>query len=71
MKEKNVQFIATTNDFFLMNIVDIEDWNVITRNGGEIKSLNYTNSKKKFDEYKFTGMNNFQLFASNYLNEQE
>lgn len=67
MKANNVQFIATSNDYFLMNSVSINDWNIISRRDNKIISHNYQNSKKLFDEFKFTGMNNFQLFASDYL----
>lgn len=67
MKEKGIQFIATSNDSFLMNVVDIEYWNVIQREGHAIKSFNYKNSQSKFEEFKTTGLNNFDLFASNFL----
>ena len=67
MKEKGVQFVATSNDYFLMNVVDIEYWNIIYREGDKIKSRNYTNSKEKFDSFKLTGLSNFDLYSSNFL----
>jgi hypothetical protein len=67
MKEKDIQFVATSNDSFLMNVVDIEHWNIIHREGSTIKSYNYKNSKDKFEQFKMTGLNNFDLFASNFL----
>lgn len=69
MKERNVQFWATTNDFFLMNTVSIENWNIIKMSDGVITTYNFENSKSAFENFMFTGLNNFQLFASDYLNE--
>ncbi len=67
-KNKKVQLVATTNDFFLMNCVDIENWNIVIKEeSGRIKSLNYNNAKEKFDKFHFTGMNNFYLFSSDFL----
>lgn len=66
---KNVQLIATTNDRFLMNVVDIKNWNLLVRDKNIISSLNYSNSKKVFDEFKLTGLSNFDLFSSDYLAE--
>jgi len=70
-KDKGIQFLATSNDFFLMNVVTIDIWNIIKRDTTKIKVYNYKNSKEKFDEFKFLGLNNFQLFASDYLEEKK
>lgn len=67
----NVQIIATTNDSFLMDIVDIEHWNVLVRERSTVKALNYSNSGKLFDEFRFTGLSNFDLFSSDYLLQPE
>ncbi len=67
MKENNVQFVATSNDSFLMNVVDIKYWNILVRNGDTIQSYNYSNSKEKFDKFDLIGLNNFDLFTSDFL----
>jgi len=64
-----VQLIMSTNDRFVMNTVPLEAWTVLRRTGPKIKIYNYTNSKERFDQFKFTGMNNFDFFASNFLEE--
>ncbi len=69
MKSKQIQFISTSNDSFLMNAIDIKEWNIITRYENKITSFNYENSRQQFEQFQFTGLNNFQLFASNYLIE--
>ena len=32
---------------------------------------NYENSKAAFDDFKFTGLSNFDFLASDFINEQE
>ena len=67
MHESKIQFIATSNDYFLMNAVDVKSWNIINREGNIIKVNNYCNNKEKFDNFRLSGLNNFDLFSSNYL----
>jgi len=72
-KEKTgskVQFIATSNDPFLMNVVPLTDLTICFRSTHIVKCLNYLNSKEKFDEWQQLGLNNFDLFSSNYLLSQ-
>jgi hypothetical protein len=63
----NMQLIMSTNDSFIMNEVDLKYWQVIDRVGSKVKFYSHKNSKKIFDEYKFTGLNNFDFFASNFF----
>jgi len=69
-KDANVQLTMATNDRFVMNTVPLEAWSVLQRSRGDSRVFNYCNSKAKFDEFKFTGMNNFDLFATDFLNEE-
>jgi energy-coupling factor transporter ATP-binding protein EcfA2 len=62
-----VQLIMATNDRFVMNTVHLDSWSVLQRSGGDSRVFNYANSKTKFDEFKFTGMNNFDFFATDFL----
>lgn len=64
-----VQLIMATNDRFVMNTVPLEAWTVLRRVGQKIRIYNYTNSKERFDQFKYTGMNNFDFFAFNFLDE--
>ena len=65
--QSKVQLIIATNDRFVMNTVNLESWSVLQRTGGDSRVFNYPNSKSKFDEFKFTGMNNFDFFATDFL----
>lgn len=71
IKDKNIQLILTSNDSFLMEVIPIKYWNILTREKSVIKTANYQNSKAKFDEFKFTGLSNFDLFSSDYLTENK
>jgi len=60
------QLIMTTNDRFIMNNVSIEYWHVIQRKGNSVKMINYANSKQIFEDFKFTGLNNFDFFRTDF-----
>ena len=64
-----VQLIMTTNDRFIMNGVPLEYWSVIERQPGLAKLHNIHNSKEIFDDFKFTGLNNFDFFATQFYIE--
>ncbi|WP_413175316.1 ATP-binding protein [Anabaena azotica] len=64
-----VQLIMTTNDRFIMNGVPLEYWSVIERKPGLAKLHNIHNSKEIFDDFKFTGLNNFDFFATQFYKE--
>lgn len=66
-----VQLIMTTNDEFIMNGVPIEYWSVIERTPGSAKLHNISNSRDKIEEFKFIGLNNFDLFTSEFLLPKE
>jgi AAA15 family ATPase/GTPase len=66
-ESSGIQLIMSTNDSFIMNSVDIENWAVLQRNGNKISLYNYENSKEIFEEFKFTGLNNFDFYASEFF----
>jgi energy-coupling factor transporter ATP-binding protein EcfA2 len=66
----NQQLIMSTNDRFVMNNVPLEYWSVLVRKGNVVKIYSYNNAKHLFDEFKLTGLNNFDLFSSDYLEKE-
>ena len=64
-----VQLVMTTNDRFIMNGVPLEYWSVIERKPGLAKLHNIHNSKQIFEDFKFTGLNNFDFFATQFYVE--
>jgi hypothetical protein len=66
-RDKGVQFIVSSNDCFLMDVIPVRYWTVLSKENSHISVYNYENSKKKFDDFKYSGLSNFDLFASDYL----
>ena len=71
LENSNIQFIATSNDSFLMDVIPIKYWNILQRDGNTVRALNYQNSKEQFDKFKMTGLSNFDLFSSDYLLQKQ
>lgn len=67
--KSSVQLIMSTNDRFVMNNVPLEYWAVMKRASNKTKIYNYENAGQKFEDFKFTGMNNFDFFTSDFINE--
>jgi ABC-type multidrug transport system ATPase subunit len=66
-RRSGIQLIMSTNDSFIMNAVDIRNWAVLQREGNKISLFNYENSKEIFEEFKYTGLNNFDFYASEFF----
>jgi len=49
----------------------LDEWVVLQRKGGNLLARNSTNSKREFDDFKFTGLSNFDFFASEFLLQEE
>lgn len=67
LEKLGMQFIASSNDSFLMDVVNIRYWSILARKDNMVKVYNYQNSKDKFDSFKYSGLSNFDLFSSDYL----
>jgi len=65
----SIHLIMSTNDRFVMNNVPLEYWAVMQRTSNKTKIYNYKNAKNKFEDFKFTGMNNFDFFMSDFISE--
>lgn len=68
-KRSGTQLIMATNDHFVMNNVPLENWSIITRCKRGAKVYDYMNAKKAFEEFKFTGLSNFDFFTSRFYEE--
>jgi energy-coupling factor transporter ATP-binding protein EcfA2 len=69
VKDTSIQLIMTTNDRFVMNSVPLEYWSAIQRIGSKVKMFNYHNSKEIFDDFKFTGLLNFDFLSSEFYSK--
>ena len=66
VKGSFVQVIMTTNDRFVMNKIPLDYWSVIERIPKKSLFYNYQNSKETFDEYKYSGLSNFDFLATDF-----
>lgn len=69
VKGSSVQVIMTTNDRFVMNNIPLNYWSVIHRVPKKSLFYNYQNSKSVFDEFKYTGLSNFDFLSSEFYFE--
>lgn len=67
----NIQIIMTTNDRFVMNQVPLEEWSVLQRDRNHVQVRNYSNARKIFEEFKFTGLSNFSFLEMDFINEPQ
>nr|WP_305070031.1 ATP-binding protein [Flavobacterium covae] len=66
----DIQLIATSNDSFLMEVVDLKYWNVLVREGKKVKAINKESNSTLFEDFRFTGLSNFDFFSSNFIKSQ-
>ncbi|MBT6116786.1 MAG: ATP-binding protein [Rhodospirillaceae bacterium] len=66
-KESNLQLIMSTNDKLVMNMVPLNYWTVLSREEREMNIHNFKNSREKFENFSYTGLNNFEFFSSGYI----
>lgn len=69
--DSSFQLIMTTNDRFVMNNVPLTEWLVLQRQGGKVRVRNYQNSKKLFDDFRFTGLSNFSFLEMDFIGNNE
>jgi energy-coupling factor transporter ATP-binding protein EcfA2 len=68
--ETQMQFIVATNDRYVMNRVPLELWTILVEEGTRTRVFNYANSKQKFDDFKFSGLNNFDFFSMDFASAE-
>lgn len=64
--DSNIQIFITTNDRYIMNKIPLKYWSVIERLPKSASFYNYANSKEIFEDFKFTGLNNFDFLATDF-----
>ncbi len=63
-QKADVQLIATSNEEFMMNIVDINHWNVLVRDGQTVRSITSSSAPEIFEDFSYSGLSNFDFFTS-------
>jgi hypothetical protein len=67
----SLQLLMTSNDRFVMNSVPLKYWTVLDREGSIVHVYNESNSREKFEDFKFTGLNNFDFLATDFIRATE
>ena len=65
-EDSQIQVIMTTNDRPVMNNIALEYWQAIERVSKKSLFYNYKNAKDIFDEYKYSGLSNFDFLATGF-----
>lgn len=66
-QNQGIQLFASSNDPFMMDVVDLDHWQLICRSRNDIEVLNKDNTPKLFNEFRQTGLSNFDLLASDFI----
>lgn len=66
-ENEGVQLIASSNDSFMMDVVDISKWQIIRRDNKKLTVLNQANTPELFHRFRMTGLSNFDLFSSDFI----
>ncbi|MDR1090662.1 MAG: ATP-binding protein [Prevotella sp.] len=69
INNSNMQFFMTSNDRHVMNHIPLKYWSVISRDHSRSIFYDYRNSKEIFDDFKYTGLNNFDFLATGFYKE--
>lgn len=66
LTDTSIQAFLTTNDRYIMNKIPLKYWSVVERLPKITKFYNYHNSKAIFEDFKYTGLNNFDFLATDF-----
>lgn len=67
--ENGLQVIASSNDAFLMDVIDLSCWQVLRRSGGKVSVINQSTYPELFRDFKMIGLSNFDFFSSDYIDK--
>jgi energy-coupling factor transporter ATP-binding protein EcfA2 len=65
------QVVMSTNDRYIMNLIPLEHWQILTRHGGDCHAVNIKNSSELFEGFRYTGLANVDILSSGFLDRQE
>lgn len=66
-EKNNVQLIVSSNDAFLMDVVNIANWQVLRRKNSKVTTINPNTHSDLFKKFRMTGLSNFDLFSSDFI----
>jgi ABC-type cobalamin/Fe3+-siderophores transport system ATPase subunit len=66
-KEHSIQLVATSNDSFLMNVVPLNNWVILTRALNTVDAISIKSHKGLFDKFTKTGLRNFDILRTDFI----
>lgn len=63
----NIDLLVSSNDNFLMDVVPIDKWIILNREGTSVHNMSQQTHPELFEDFSFTGLNNFSLFSSDFI----
>lgn len=67
--DTQVQYFMSSNDRYVMNNIHLKYWTIIERQNEKSVFYNRNNSKKNFEDFKYTGLNNFDFFTTDFYRD--
>lgn len=64
-----IQYFLSSNDRYIMNQIHLKYWTVVERQNDKSVFYNRFNSKKNFEDFKYTGLNNFDFYTTNFYRD--
>ena len=73
LEEKAIdkQIIVCTNNEILLNQTDIRNWNILHRDGSNVKAYNYKNNKERLIRFADSGLSNYEYFMDQHYLEDK
>jgi len=68
-QSNDIQLIVTSNDNFMMNAVDLNNWIVLQRMGNKVKSFSQTTHPEMFIKFRKMGLSNFDMLSTDYVDK--
>lgn len=62
----SIQYFMTSNNRYIMNNIHLKYWSVIEREGDKSIFYNIYNSRDNFEDFKYTSLNNFDFFCTDF-----
>lgn len=68
-ESNDIQLIVTSNDNFLMNAIDLNNWIVLQRTGDRVKTFSQTTHPEMFIKFRKMGLNNFDILSTDFVDK--
>lgn len=66
-KENDIQLITASNDSYLMDVVNLDYWHILHREGSDVSAINKFSDPNLFDDFEFSGLKNIHLLSTDFI----